>query len=177
MAPGLLRIVGGGGSLPHPPCAASGPPPWPPARSCPIGQGSPATASPVCWVLLGVGTQAGAGLAGFFQLRVAPGGTHTPGLTHRCRPGSPSRVLPDRQGQRHAPAAVIAIPAYTGSVLVSYARSLRGNCADGAPQRQPHRSVQHGHRRGDLCRKPAVSFPPRASSAARLSPASSSRPA
>jgi hypothetical protein len=28
---------------------------------------------------------------------------------------------------------VIAIPAYTGSVLVSYARSLRGNCADGAP--------------------------------------------
>ena len=28
---------------------------------------------------------------------------------------------------------MIAIPAYTGSVLVSYARSLRGNCADGAP--------------------------------------------
>ena len=54
-------------------------------------------------------------------------------MTRRCRPKSPSRDLPDRQGQRHVPAAVIAIPAYTGSVLVSYARSLRGNCADGAP--------------------------------------------
>src|SRR4051812_13051598 len=124
MAPGLLRIVGGGGSLPHPPCAAKRATAVASCTILPI-EGSPAAASPVCWVLLGVGTQAVAGLAGFFQLRVALGGTHPPGLTHRCRPGSPSRALPDRQSQRHAPAAVIAIPAYTGSVLVRYARSLR----------------------------------------------------
>jgi hypothetical protein len=61
-----------------------------------------------------------------------------------CRPESPSRDLPDRQSQRHAPMAVIVIPAYTGSVLVSYARSLIQTIVPTAlPQRQPHRSVQH----------------------------------
>src|SRR3954467_7769073 len=77
MAPGLPRIVGGGGSLPHPPCEAK----RATAVACTILpiEGSPAAASPVCWVLLGVGTQAVAGLAGFFQLRVALGGdTHLP---------------------------------------------------------------------------------------------------
>src|SRR3954470_703008 len=110
MAPGLLRIVGGGGPLPHPPCAPSGPPPWPPARSCPIGQGSPAAASPVCWVLLGVGTQAVAGLAGVFQLRVALGGdTHLPDAPVRAsgadgappRPAVPIRATRSPTDQAH----------------------------------------------------------------------------
>ena len=54
-------IVGGGGSLPHPPCEAK----RATAVACTICQGSPAAASPVCWVLLGVGTHAVARLAGF----------------------------------------------------------------------------------------------------------------
>src|SRR3954454_20906124 len=42
------------GAAPYPshPARPSGPPPWPPARSCPIGQGSPAASRAVCWVLL-----------------------------------------------------------------------------------------------------------------------------
>src|SRR3954453_8431747 len=109
MAPRLPRIVGGGGSLPHPPCKAK----RATAVACTILpiEGSPAAASPVCWVLLGVGTQAVAGLAGFFPFRVALRGPLSRCLTRRCRPGSPSRDLPDRQSQRPAPAAVIAIPA------------------------------------------------------------------
>jgi hypothetical protein len=56
--------VGGGGSLPHPPCEAK----RATAVACTILpiEGSPAAASPVCRVLLGVGTQAVARLAGFF---------------------------------------------------------------------------------------------------------------
>src|SRR3954447_3479006 len=96
MAPRLLRIVGGGGSLPHPPCAAKR---ATAVASCTIfHRGSPAAASPGCWVLLGVGTQAVAGLAGFFQLRVALGGTHTC-LTRRCRLLVPT-VLPRGQPYR-----------------------------------------------------------------------------
>ena len=57
-------IVGGGGSLPHPPCEAER---ATAVASCTIfRRGSPAAASPVRWVLLGVGTHAVAGLAGFF---------------------------------------------------------------------------------------------------------------
>jgi hypothetical protein len=83
---------------------------------------------------------------GVFLATICRRGRDTPCLTRLCRPGRPSRDLPDRRSQRHAPAAGIAIPAYTGSVLVSYARSLIETIVPTAlPQRQPHRSVQHGH--------------------------------
>ena len=57
-------IVGGGGSLPHPPCEAK----RAIAMACTIlpdrqAAGGP---SPVCWVLLGVGTHAVAGSAAVF---------------------------------------------------------------------------------------------------------------
>src|SRR5215212_7586743 len=73
MAPGRLRLVGGGGSLPHPPCEAK----RATAMACTILpiEGNPAAASPVCWVLLGVGTHAVAGLAGFSQIRFGQGRT------------------------------------------------------------------------------------------------------
>src|SRR3954470_20161479 len=58
-------IVDGGGSLPHPPCEAKRATAVASCTILPI-EGSPAAASPVCWVLLGVGTHAVAGLAGFF---------------------------------------------------------------------------------------------------------------
>jgi hypothetical protein len=61
-------IVGGGGSLPHAPCEAK----WATAVACTILpiEGSPAAASPVCWVLLGVGTHAVAGSAAGQQLQL-----------------------------------------------------------------------------------------------------------
>ena len=58
-------IVGGGGSLPHPPCEAKRATAVASCTILPIA-GSPAAASPGCWVLLGVGTHAVVGSAGFF---------------------------------------------------------------------------------------------------------------
>src|SRR4051794_21781670 len=72
MAPGLLRIVGGGGSLPHPPCEAK----QATAVACTIfHRGSPAAASPGGRVLLGVGTQAVAGSVRLSSLPRFLGGT------------------------------------------------------------------------------------------------------
>src|SRR3954470_6793322 len=90
MAPGLLRIVGGGGSLPHPPCKAKRGTAVASCTILPI-EGSPAAASPVCRVLLGVGTQAVARLAGFFQLRVALGG-HTHPARSSGRQAGPAAI-------------------------------------------------------------------------------------
>ena len=78
-------------------------------------------------------------IASTYSYELLQGGTDTPCLTCRCRPKSPSRdPPPDRQSQRHAPAAGIAIPAYTGSVLVSYARSLIETMASTVPPNASH---------------------------------------
>jgi hypothetical protein len=60
--------VGAAGSLPHPPCEAK----RATAVACTILpiEGSPAAASPVGWVLLGVGTHAVAGSAAGQQLQL-----------------------------------------------------------------------------------------------------------
>ena len=133
------------GAAPYPthPARPSGPPPWP-ARSCPskAARRPPARCAGSSWASA---PRQARGSRGFPSYELLLGGTLSRCLTCLCRPKSPSRDLPDRQGQRHAPAAVIAIPAYTGSVLGSYARSLLEAIVPTVPpQRQPHRSVQHG---------------------------------
>src|SRR3954470_14618562 len=78
MAPGLLRIVGGGGAFPPPPCAAKRATAVASCTILPDWPGQPGGRQPGVLGPPGVGTHAVAGLAGFFQLRVALGGTHLP---------------------------------------------------------------------------------------------------